>query len=113
MSQIIPPVILNEEVAQVINEGGSVVVICLESVSRKGTALVGKWIYEVVSADRKSRRLLVYKVRNKAETSLSVSGVGSKLMSWGIPGLHVPKDEGQTFELFKDGRCLADWRSDT
>ncbi len=113
MSSIQLPVILSEEIAQVVNEGGSVIVICLESVSRKGTGLKGKWIYEVVSADRKSRRLVIYKMRTEAETSLSVVGVASKTMSWGLPGIHVPPKKGQTFELFADGRCLADWRSDT
>ena len=113
MSQVIPPVILSEDVAQVVNEGGSVIVICLESVSRKGTAVVGKWIFEVVSADKKSRRLVVYKVRNKAETSLTVSGVASKLMLWGFPGLIMPFEKGQCFEIFKDGRYLVDWRSDS
>ncbi len=113
MSLSLPPVILSEEVPQVLDEGGSVIVICQESVSKKGTAVVGKWIYEVVSADKKSRRLLIYKVRNKAETSLTVSGVASKLMSWDFPGFIIPKQKGQAFELFKDGRYLADWRSDT
>ncbi|CAM3299919.1 hypothetical protein PANO111632_13030 [Paracoccus nototheniae] len=113
MSLVIPPVILSEEVTQVVDEGGSVIVICQESVSKKGTAVVGKWIYEVVSADKKSRRLLVYKVRNKAETSLTVSGVASKLMLWGFPGLIMPMQKGQAFELYKDGRYTADWRSDT
>ena len=113
MSLVIPPVILSEEVTQVVDEGGSVIVICQESVSKKGTAVVGKWIYEVVSADKKSRRLLVYKVRNKPETSLTVSGVASKLMLWGFPGLIMPMQKGQAFELFKDGRYTADWRSDT
>lgn len=113
MSLVIPPVILSEEVTQVVDEGGSVIVICQESVSKKGTAVVGKWIYEVVSADKKSRRLLVYKVRNKAETSLTVSGVASKLMLWGFPGLIMPLQKGQAFELYKDGRYTADWRSDT
>lgn len=80
MSQVIPPVILSEDVAQVVNEGGSVIVICLESVSRKGTAVVGKWIFEVVSADKKSRRLVVYKVRNKAETSLTDMAMGTQLV---------------------------------
>ena len=113
MSQVIPPVILSEDVAQVVNEGGSVIVICLESVSRKGTAVVGKWVFEVVSADKKTRRLVVYKVRNKAETSLTVSGVASKIISWGFPGIIIPKEKGQAFELFKDGSYSADWRSDT
>ncbi|TYP67349.1 hypothetical protein A9A72_10255 [Stutzerimonas stutzeri] len=113
MSLVIPPVILSEEVTQVVDEGGSVIVICQESVSKKGTAVVGKWIYEVLSADKKSRRLLVYKVRNKPETSLTVSGVASKLMLWGFPGLIMPMQKGQAFELFKDGRYTADWRSDT
>ncbi|MCK5923368.1 MAG: hypothetical protein KAG66_20700 [Methylococcales bacterium] len=113
MSLVIPPVILSEEVTQVVDEGGSVIVICQESVSKKGTAVVGKWIYEVVSVDKKSRRLLVYKVRNKAETSLTVSGVASKLMLWGFPGLIMPMQKGQAFELYKDGRYTADWRSDT
>ena len=113
MSLVIPPVILSEEVTQVVDEGGSVIVICQESVSKKGTAVVGKWIYEVLSADKKSRRLLVYKVRNKPETSLTVSGVASKLMLWCFPGLIMPMQKGQAFELFKDGRYTADWRSDT
>lgn len=113
MSLVIPPVILSEEVTQVVDEGGSVIVICQESVSKKGTAVVGKWIYEVLSADKKSRRLLVYKVRNKPETSLTVSGVASKLMLWGFPGLIMPMQKGRAFELFKDGRYTADWRSDT
>lgn len=113
MSLVIPPVILSEEVTQVVDEGGSVIVICQESVSKKGTAVVGKWIYEVLSADKKTRRLLVYKVRNKPETSLTVSGVASKLMLWGFPGLIMPMQKGQAFELFKDGRYTADWRSDT
>ena len=56
MSSIQLPVILSEEIALVVNEGGSVIVICLESVSRKGTGLKGKWIYEVVSADCQRRR---------------------------------------------------------
>ena len=113
MSLAIPPVIISEDVAQVVNEGGSVIIICQESVSKKGTSVVGKWIYEVVSADKKSKRLLVYKVRNKPETSLTVSGVASKLMLWGFPGLIMPMQKGQAFELFKDGRYTADWRSDT
>ena len=113
MSSIQLPVIISEEVAQVVNEGGSVIVICLESVSRFGTGLKGKWIYEVVSADRKSRRLVIYKLKTEAESSLSVNGVASKTMSWGLPGIHVPSEKGQTFEQFKDGRCLVDWRSDT
>lgn len=113
MSLSLPPVIVNEDVPQILDEGGSVIIICQESVSKKGTAVIGKWVYEVISADRKTRHLLVYKVRNKIETSLTVSGVASKLMSWGFPGLIMPIQKGQTFELFKDGRYLADWRSDT
>ena len=113
MSLAIPPVIISEDVAQVVNEGGSVIIICQESVSKKGTSAVGKWIYEVVSADKKSKRLLVYKVRNKPETSLTVSGVASKLMLWGFPGCIMPFEKGQCFELFKDGHYLVDWRSDS
>lgn len=113
MSLSLPPVIVNEDVPQILDAGGSLVIICQESVSKKGTSVIGKWVYEVVSADRETRYLLIYKVRNKIETSLTVSGVASKVMSLGFPGLVMPMQKGQSCELFKDGRIVADWGSNT
>jgi len=113
MSHIIPNTIQNEEVTQVVNEGGSVIVICLESVVRKGTNLAGKWVFEVILPDKKTKKLLIYKMKKEPETALTTNGVVSKLMSWGFPAVIFPYEKGQTVELFKDGSYRADRRYDT
>lgn len=41
MSLSLPPVIVNEDVPQILDAGGSLVIICQESVSKKGTSVIG------------------------------------------------------------------------
>ncbi|WP_139291505.1 hypothetical protein [Paracoccus sp. SM22M-07] len=113
MSHIIPNTIQSEEVAQVVNEGGSLIVVCLESVVRNGTNLSGKWVFEIVRPDKKTRQLLIYKMKKEPETALTVNGVVSKIMSWGLPAAIFPFKKGQAFELFKDGSYRVDRRCDT
>ena len=59
MKRATTPVIVSDQVKEVVAEGGSVIVECLETVSKKGTAVVGQWGFHVVAPDRKTRRLLV------------------------------------------------------
>lgn len=99
------PVIVHEEVREVVAEGGSIIVECLESVSKKGTSVVGQWIFHTVAADRKTKRLLVLKLSIQPEVARTALGVMSKLISWGLPTVAYPTNEGQCIEVFKDGSC--------
>lgn len=99
------PVIVTDEVKEVVTEGGSVIVECLETVSKKGTAVVGQWGFYVVTPDTKTRRLLVLKLTIQPEITRTALGVMSKLMSWGLPTVALPTQEGQAIEVFKDGSC--------
>lgn len=111
MSRAKPPVIVSEEVKGAIEEGGSVIVECLESVGKKGTAPVGQWGIYIVSKDRKSRRMLIFKMSLEQEVIRTVTGLSERLRSWGLPTSAVPNLKGQIVEIFKDGRCLpVDWR---
>lgn len=106
MSRATAPVIVSEAVKEVIDEGGSVIIECLESVSKKGTATVGKWVIHIASPDKKTRRMLVLKLSIEPEVIKTAVGVMSKLIGWGLPTVCIPSKEGQIIEVFKDGSCL-------
>lgn len=111
MSRATPPVIISDDVKGALEEGGSVVVECLESIRKKGTASVGQWGIHVVSKDRKTRRMLIFKMSLKQEIIRTVIGLSERQRSWGLPVSAVPNQEGQIVEVFTDGRCIpADWR---
>ena len=113
MKRATTPVIVSDQVKEVVAEGGSVIVECLETVSKKGTAVVGQWGFQVVAPDRKTRRLLVLKLTIQPEVTRTALGVISKLMSWGLPTAALPTTEGQSIEVFKDGSCAPVGDGDT
>lgn len=113
MKRATTPVIVSDQVKEVVAEGGSVIVQCLETVSKKGTAVVGQWGFHVVAPDRKTRRLLVLKLTIQPEVTRTALGVMSKLMSWGLPTVALPTTEGQSIEVFKDGSCAPVGDGDT
>ena len=113
MNRAKSPVIVTDEVRDVIDEGGSVVIECLSSVTKKGTSTVGEWSFEIVSKDRKTRQPLVFKLTRQTEIVRSAVGVIAKLISWGLPTIAFPSEKGLIIEIYSDGRCMPVGGADT
>ena len=113
MNRAKSPVIVTDEVRDVILEGGFVVIECLASTSKKGTSTVGEWVFEIVSKDRETRQQLVFKMTRQTEIVRSAVGVIAKLSSWGLPTIAYPSEKGMILEVYSDGRCIPVGRSDT
>lgn len=113
MTRVSSPVIIATEVRAIIDAGGSVVIESLEDISKKGTATVGQWYFEIVWPDRETRKMLVFKLTREPEIIRSAVGVIAKLTSWGLPTIAFPTLKGQKIEIFNDGSCLPIRGADT